>query len=147
MNAIYPLLTASALAACCATATAAAPAPALARSEGKAKARLEVLKKRLPAILGAWKKQRYYESCKVLVRVARLTSPAEAKITLLLESYNSNTGQRETDQDQVLTIYLCYYDGAWTCTRFKGSWEEPASAWHNRAVRFLLLAIDESGGN
>jgi hypothetical protein len=109
-----------------------------------AKARLEALKKRLPALVAGWAKKRWYASAKVKVQVARLTAPAEAKLTLLSEAYDGD-GRRDLDNDHVLTIHLRYHDGAWLTARFDASWQ-PADHWSNRAVRFLMLAIDESEG-
>ena len=143
MPAFHPLWVAAALATLCTTAAAAAPAPPASRTEATARTRLEALKKRLPALVDAWKKKRWYDSETVKVRLVRLTGTNEAKITLLSEAIDPRTGRSDPNQDKALTIHLRYYDGAWTSTRFEATW--PASNdWSNKAARFLMLAIDEA---
>ena len=53
-------------------------------------------------------------------------------------------GKPDPLYDDVVTIYLRYYDGAWTTTRYDSSWTP--TVYGNKAVRFLMLAIDKSGG-
>jgi hypothetical protein len=134
------LLPAIALVALTALTAAAAPAP----TDGRAKERLEALKKRLPGVVAAWAKERWYRSNKVEVRVVRRLGPAEAKVSILSRSFHSD-GTRTRHDDAVLTIHLRYYDGAWTTTHFDGTWSA-TNDFNSRAARFLMLAIDESEG-
>ena len=120
--------------------SAAAPEP----TDGKARARLEALKKRLPGIMAAWAKERWYRSSKVEVRLVRRTGPAEARVILLSHHLGSD-GRANPEHDEVLTVYLRYFEGAWTTTRFEATWS-PGNHYNNRATRFLMLAIDESEG-
>jgi hypothetical protein len=118
----------------------AAPAPEPGR---EAKQKLEGLKKRLPDAVAAWAHERWAGSSRVEVRIVRLLGPAEAKLTLVSLAANTQGG-REPEHDEVITVFLRYYDGAWSATRFEVSW--PASDNEsNKAVRFLMLAIDEAG--
>jgi hypothetical protein len=97
---------------------------------------LEELKKRLPGVVAAWAKEHWYKDA-VKVRLVRQIGPDEAKITLQCHY--------QPKYYELLTIYLRYYGGHWTTTRFDATWD--AKDTHaNKAVRFLMLAIDESGG-
>jgi hypothetical protein len=103
---------------------------------------LEALRKKLPDIAEAWPKERWYASAAVEVRVVRLLGPSQAKVVVLSKSADAKGG-RQPDHDQVFTIFLDYYDGAWSATRFDPS--SPAKAdFDSWAVRFLVLAIDEA---
>jgi hypothetical protein len=43
----------------------------------------------------------------------------------------------------VFTLFLTFHDGPWVTTRFEASWG-PDGHLSNKAVRFLMLAIDEA---
>jgi hypothetical protein len=96
----------------------AAPAPEPGR---EAKQKLEDLKKRLPDAVAAWARERWYDTSRVEVRLARLVGPAEAKVTLVSLATDPR-GQRQPNQDEVITVFLRYYDGSWSPTRFEASW-------------------------
>jgi hypothetical protein len=123
-----------------ATQLEAAPAPNTTR---KAKEKLEALKKRLPDIVSSWAKERWYQTETVEVRVVRMLGPTQAKVVLLSQA-SDDQGGRKPYQDKVFTIFLDFYDGIWSSTRFDASW--PATNhFENSSVRFLMLAIDEAG--
>jgi hypothetical protein len=116
----------------------AAPAPAPVRA---AMEKLEALKKKLPDIVSSWAKERWYASETVEVRVVRMLGPSQAKVVLLSRASDGKRGPFPQN-DIVFTIFLDFYDGTWSATRFDGSW--PAkSDLENGSVRFLMLAIDE----
>src|SRR5262245_45193938 len=104
---LLPLAAVAAALALDLSAGAAAPAPAAAGPVG-AKARLEALRKRLPGLVQAWDKQ---FPVGFEFRLARLTGPAEAKLSF-----------RSRDQGYFFSVWLRYYDGRWTTDRFVGSW-------------------------
>jgi hypothetical protein len=113
----------------------AVPAP---DPDRRPKQTLEALQKRLPAAVGAWAKEHWYASCTVDVRLVRRFSADEAKVYVT----SRNTPGVSTGTD-VIILYLRYYDGAWSPTRYEARW--PASdSFHHNAARLLMLAIDES---
>jgi hypothetical protein len=133
----------------------AAPAP---EPGGGARRKLEGLKKRLPAIVAAWAKERWYDSAAVEVKSVHLLGPAEAKVNFLSRDVGGRAGGparmrgggrgvrlRNTDGDEVFTIYLRYYDGQWTASRLEASWD-PTGHWNSKAVRFLMVDIDSANG-
>ena len=46
------------------------------------------------------------------------------------------------ERDEILVIYLHYYGGSWTSSRFEGTWPTKKD-YNKKAARFLMLAIDE----
>ena len=120
----------------------AAPAPELPPDQ-PAQVAFEALKQKLPKALTDWAGEYWYRDSQVEVRLARRTGPAEAKVTVLCRSFSM--GQPDPQNDQLITVYLHYYEGAWTTTRFEASWS-PTSAYNTRAAHFLMLAIDQLGG-
>jgi hypothetical protein len=103
----------------------------------------EALKKRLPAVVAAWNKETFGEEATKYayeVKSARRIGPAEAKITLTL---TFAPGGRPPRVEYVLVIFLRYYDGSWTTTRY-----EPRLPMNDAAgardIHLLMLAIDES---
>jgi hypothetical protein len=113
----------------------AAPAPA----DG-ARRKLEDLKKRLPRIVAGWAKERWFDA--VEVKSVHLLGPAEAKAHFLCKDVGVKGGRpADPVNDGFFTVYLRYYDGEWTASRFEASWER-AAHHKNRALRFLMLAID-----
>jgi hypothetical protein len=141
-----------------------APAPT---EEQLAKAKLEILRKKLPETLtdGVNKSERWSMKYEATVQSLRLIGPTEAKLTVRLEALSrdqNGTLEKAPASDEILVIYLTYYDGAWTTRRFDGTWNEleatfvaggpggggggrPAARGtrNNRAAKFLLTAIDE----
>jgi hypothetical protein len=115
----------------------AVPAPASGR---EAKQKLEALKKRLPDIVAAWAKEQWSEE--IEVRVVRLVGPTQAKVSLL-SAYKDGEGRRRPRRDVVFTIFLDYYDGAWTTTRYEALWVGTKDD-RDRALQLLMLAIDEA---
>jgi hypothetical protein len=118
----------------------AAPAPDMDRPAREA---FEALKKRLPTAVAAWTKETFGErtteyACEV--RSARRIGPAEAKLTLTV---TYAPGGKRPRVDHLHVIFLRYYDGSWTTTRY-----EPRLAMNNpagaRDILLLMLAIDES---
>jgi hypothetical protein len=150
--------------ACCSPAKT-APAPT---EEQLAKAKLEPLKKKLPEVLtdAVNKSERWSMKYEATVQSLRLVGPTEAKLTVRLEALSSDrngTVEKVPTSDEILVIYLTFYDGAWTTRRFDGTWNdsEPAgfgggagpggggrpaarNTRNNRATKFLLAAIDET---
>ena len=139
-----------------------------------AKDRLDVLKKRLPDLLvdSINKSERWAMKYEATVQSLRMIGPAEAKLTIRLEALSAeHTGTLEKvpTSDEVLVIFLSYYDGNWTTKRFEATWIDsdpvvvaggfgggpgagggrvaPRSSMlrNNRGARFLLAAIDEAG--
>jgi hypothetical protein len=151
--------------------TAARTAPAT-TEEQLAKAKLEPLRKRLPEVLteSVNKSDRWLMKYEATVESLRLVGPTEAKLTVRLEALSSDrTGavEKVPISDEVLVIYLTFYDGAWTTRRFDGTWNDaevvlggvagpgagpgagPAGriaargTRNTRAAKFLLAAIDK----
>jgi hypothetical protein len=116
----------------------AAPAPAPGRA---AKEKLEALKKKLPDLVSDWLKERWPPKKAVEVRVVRMLGPTEAKVVLM--SHWADSKGRTNPNDEVFTIFLVYYDGVWSATRFDSSWTVKDD-FENNAVRLLMLAIDEA---
>jgi hypothetical protein len=123
----------------------AAPAPA---PGCKAKERLETLKKRLPALLDDWQKNREVDwplpngwTCKPELRLLRLVTPDRAK-GIILFAVSDGMGTPVRRMDLLLTIFLSFHDGCWTIER-----SEVAGRLKTSDVRptfaFLMLAIDE----
>jgi hypothetical protein len=141
-----------------------APAPT---EEQLAKAKLETLKKKLPETLtdGVNKSERWSMKYEATVQSLRLIGPTEAKLTVRLEAFardQNGTLEKAPPSDEILVIYLTFYDGAWTTRRFEGTWNELDTAFaagggpgggrgvanprgnrNNRAAKFLLAAIDD----
>jgi hypothetical protein len=133
--------------------------------EQLAKAKLETLKKKLPETLtdGVNKSERWSMKYEATVQSLRLIGPTEAKLTVRLEASSrdqNGTLEKAPASDEVLVIYLTFYDGAWTTRRFEGTWNEldtvfaaggpggrgavnPRGNRNNRAAKFLLAAIDD----
>jgi hypothetical protein len=120
----------------------AAPAP----TDGGARRKLQDLKKRLPRIVGAWAKARWYGRAAVEVKSVHLVGPSEAKVNLFSRDIGKGAPMPpDSDRDEVFTIYLRYYDGQWTAGRFEASWE-PSNHYNNKRVRLLMLDIDSANG-
>ena len=116
----------------------AAPASAEGRA---AKEKLEALKKKLPDIVSSWAKERWYDNCTVEVRVVRMLGPTEAKV-VLMSRWADPKGRPDLSHDNIFTIFLDFYDGVWSTTR-SDAWSL-TDDYFNRAIRFLMLAIDEA---
>jgi hypothetical protein len=106
--------------------------------------KLVVLKKRLPSILEDWNKSSNpfgRTDQNASVRFIRRTSPTTAKLTFVLE--------HKKDPDayprQIVSIYLHYFDQAWTTTSKDVDWETSNPEHANRQLHRLMLAIDELG--
>jgi hypothetical protein len=100
--------------------------------------KFDALKKQLPDILSPWSKSACLLEPKV--RIARMTSPAEAKITVVGIAALSNGSACS------FSFYLQYYDGAWTVIRWEAGGTEID---HDKVGTYMLtlsLAIDESAG-
>ena len=121
----------------------AAPAPEP-DPDRQAREKFEALKKKLPDLVAGWAKNsgHWYRDDPMEVKLARRTGPAEAKVTIVSHSFSM--GQPNPNNDQLITIYLHYYDGAWTTTRFEASWPS-SNGYNNSGAHFLMLAIDELG--
>ena len=98
----------------------------------------EALKKKLPGLVEGWSREHWYAGKVVEVKVARRIGPAEAKVTFL--GHTSDAGDPEP-----FSVYLHFYDGAWTTTRLDAGWSSTNDS-NTRAVHFLMLAIDQLGG-
>jgi hypothetical protein len=97
---------------------------AKAADDPKAQETFAALKQRLPGVVTEWAK-----------KSGRWDPKREASVELV---------RRVAADDDIVTIYLRYYDGVWTTTRYDTSWTP--TVYGNKAVRFLMLAIDKSGG-
>jgi hypothetical protein len=149
----------------CILACAAAPAAPAPTDEQLAKAKLEPLRKKLPEVLAEAvnKSERWSMKFEATVQSLRQIGPAEAKLTIRLEALagdGNGTLEKVPTSDEVLVIYLTYYDGVWTTRRFDGTWNDleigggagpggggrimARGARNNRAAKFLLAAIDEA---
>jgi hypothetical protein len=106
--------------------------------------KLDVLKKHLPSMLEDWNKHNYFfgdDKHITKLRFIRCTSPTTAKLTFVLEY------KEEADRNsrQIVSIYLQYYDGAWTTTSKEVEWETSNPENANRRLHHLMLLIDEFG--
>ena len=125
----------------CASAATAAPLP----DERQAQETFAALKKRLPEVVTEWAKKsgRWDPKREAVVELVRRVAADEAKVVIVFKGLDG-MGKPDPLYDDVVTIYLRYYDGAWTTTRYDSSWTP--TVYGNKAVRFLMLAIDKSGG-
>ncbi len=121
-------------------------APAAPAADGtKARETFEALKRRLPGGVTEWatKSGRWDPKREATVALVRRVAADEAKVAIVFKGLDG-MGKPDPLFDDVVTIYLRYYDGAWTTTRYDSSWTP--TVYGNKAVRFLMLAIDKSGG-
>ena len=120
-------------------------APAAAADDRSARETFDALKQRLPGVVTEWAKKsgRWDPKREAKVELVRRVAADEAKVTLVFKGLDG-MGKPDPLYDDVVTIYLRYYDGAWTTTRYDSSWTP--TVYGNKAVRFLMLAIDKSGG-
>ncbi len=106
------------------------------------KQKLEALKKKLPGVLEAWLKNRRPYTFAAVLRRVRVLGASEAKVVIHVHDFDGN-GKVEELPALILTVYLSYYDGLWTATRFQ--WSEPdISSGMTKAAHFLMDAIDEA---
>ncbi len=108
----------------------------------EAAAKLNVLKKRLPDILTDWNKKHYpfaNENYYPQLCFIRRPSATTAKITFLMK--HRDAGYEASGQ--LVSIYLNYYDGAWTTTRKEVEWKTSNVEYANDQLHYLMLAIDE----
>jgi hypothetical protein len=112
----------------------------------KARETFTALKKRLPEVVTEWAKKsgRWDPKREATVELVRRFAADEAKVVIVFKGLDT-MGKPDPLYDDVVTIYLRYYDGAWTTTRYDSSWTP--TVYGNKAVRFLMLAIDKSGGS
>jgi hypothetical protein len=125
--------------------------------EAEAAAKLNQLKKRLPGILREWHKnyppvreeqyglgepeQKPYKVT-LKLRFVRRTSPTTAKITFLLETRWPEL--KIVNTEQLISIYLSYYDGVWTTTGMEvAGFTREVEYARDQVRRYLMLAIDE----
>ena len=118
---------------------------AVAADDTKARETFEALKRRLPGVVTEWatKSGRWDPKREGKVELARRVAADEAKVVIVFKGLDG-MGKPDPLYDDVVTIYLRYFDGAWTTTRYDTSWTP--TVYGNKAVRFLMLAIDKSGG-
>jgi hypothetical protein len=116
-----------------------------AADDTKARETFEGLKKRLPEVVTEWAKKsgRWDPKREAAVELVRRVATDEAKVVIIFKGLDG-MGKPDPLYDDIVTIYLRYYDGAWTTTRYDTSWTP--TVYGNKAVRFLMLAIDKSGG-
>jgi hypothetical protein len=126
-----------------ALALCAAAAPAA--DDRKAQETFAALKKRLPGVVTEWAKKsgRWDPKREAAVELMRRVAADEAKVVIVFKGFDDK-GRPDPRFDDVVTIYLRHFDGAWTTTRYDSSWTP--TVYGNKAVRFLMLAIDKSGG-
>jgi hypothetical protein len=115
-----------------AAAANAAPAPDPARQS------LEALKKKLPDVVSAWKKQYLADGQGAEARLIRRVGQARAKVVVAMGD-PKDLARHPAD---LLTVFLCYHDGCWTTVRFTGSWSQEAGK--NWNAHHLMLAIGEA---
>ncbi len=137
--------------------TTAFPEPATTRKpegeptgkEDDAQVKLDAIKKQLPSIASRGCESGLIREPKV--RLARRTSPTEAKITLVAKTPTVSAEPGEPEHpgaDCFFVIYLRYFDGAWTTIRWEadycdsGSQKTPFRPY----IQKLTLAIDEIDG-
>ena len=120
-----------------------APA-APAADDTKARETFAALKQRLPGVVTEWAKKsgRWDPKREAVVELVRRVAADEAKVVIVFKGLDG-MGKPDPLFDDVVTIYLRYH-GAWTTARYDSSWTPTVSG--NKAVRFLMLAIDKSGG-
>ena len=113
--------------------------------ERKALETFVALEKRLPGVVTEWAKKsgRWDPKREAVVELVRRVAADEAKVVIVFKGLDG-MGKPDPHFDDIVTIYLRYYDGAWTTTRYDSSWTP--TVYGNKAVRFLMLAIDKSGG-
>ena len=121
-----------------------APA-APAADDTKARETFAALKQRLPGVVTEWAKKsgRWDPKREASVELVRRVAADEAKVVIVFKGLDG-MGKPDPLFDDVVTVYLRYYDGVWTTTRYDTSWTP--TVYGNKAVRFLMLAIDKSGG-
>jgi len=128
-----------------------APAPAPAPAQDESLLKLEKLKKKLPDLLTEWKQSKrlhtnndYDFTCEP--RLVRRLSPTEAKVAIVIQPFRMRDARRDPSNEQILTIYLQFFDGVWTTTKFEAVWNGYFCGERegNSFARFLMLAIDES---
>jgi hypothetical protein len=117
-------------------AVSAAPAP------DRAKEKLEAMKKKLPEVAQKWIKRWNPFHDQVEVKLVRQISPTKAKVTILLP-YLDQAGAPQPSGDEMVTVYLRFYDGTWTSTGYQASWTRMDVK--ESAVHKLMLGIDELG--
>jgi hypothetical protein len=108
--------------------------------------KLQELKKQLPTLITTWVKKRWGEeraggTCRGELRAVRQTSLDRAKVSVWL-SVLDKKGKPVPERDEILVIYLHYYGGSWTSSRFEGTWPTKKD-YNKKAARFLMMAIDE----
>jgi hypothetical protein len=133
-----------ALALCASAATTPAPAAPV-PDERQARETFEALKKRLPGVVAEWarKSGRWDPKREPSVELVRRVAADEAKVVIVFKGLDG-MGKPDPLFDDVVTLELRYFDGAWTTVRYDTSWSP--TVYGNKAVRFLMLAIDKSGG-
>ncbi len=114
----------------------AAPAP---DPDQKMKASFEALQKKLPGLVKEWAKKEIGEwvtlkQVKVKIKLARFTSPFEAKITCFITMKVDD--EFKFDVPQYVSFYLRYFDGKWTTIR------ADSGSKMGEIVGSLMLAID-----
>jgi hypothetical protein len=116
-----------------------------AADDAKARETFEALKRRLPGVVTEWatKSGRWDPKREAAVQLVRRVAADRAKVVILFKGLDG-MGKPDPLYDDVLTIHLRYFDEAWTTTRYDSSWTP--TVYRNKAVRFLMLAIDKSGG-
>jgi hypothetical protein len=121
-----------------------APIP---ETERDAREKLEALKKRLPKLIETFRaKAGTEDSYTPDVPVFRRLGPTEAKLTIAFRFRYSNTGQADPDYDELLTIFLRFYDGAWITTGMQASWPPVGNGWAahpTRVAHYLMQDIDK----
>jgi hypothetical protein len=120
-------------------------APAAGAAEDKARETFEGLKRRLPGVVTEWatKSGRWDPKREAKVELVRRVAADEAKVVIVFKGLDG-MGKPDPLFDDIVTISLRYFDGAWTTTRYDSSWTP--TVYGNKAVRFLMLAIDKSSG-
>jgi hypothetical protein len=122
-------------------------APAL-DEEMATKKSFSTLKERLPKAVEAWLKDVGYEKHYVAeVKSARRIEATKGKVAIVVSRIDSsgNVPPKVVSVELVVMIFLQYYDGRWTTTRFEPLTDKDRDWLKDLGV--LMVAIDESDGN
>jgi hypothetical protein len=107
----------------------------------RAKEAFRAVKAKLPEVVKKWQEVHWRNHGPAEVRLARQVSPTEAKVTILFPGLDGK-GQPAPAENAAVTIYLSYYEGNWTTSRWQFFMHAPGS---QAEIQLLTLAIDELG--
>jgi hypothetical protein len=113
-----------------------------------AKDKLAAVQKRLPGQLEDFRARAgNQDSYTPEVLGVRRLGLYEAKLTVAFRY--ADKGKRDADYDEMLTVLLRFYDGAWVTTELQTSWPAHGNGWGKRptkAAHLLMQDIDAAAG-